>query len=285
MIFLFVKWRVSKQEALNKKLEELVKKRTEELNEEIIKKEKAQTELKNYAEELEKVNTTKDRVISILSHDLRNPVNSISSIAEFLYNNRNELTHEELDDLLIQIRNSSLTLNSLVENLLEWSRIQTNRINYILQNFNLSESIKNSILLLESFAKQKYINIICNCTDRIEVIADKTSTESILINLLSNAIKFSYSKSDIKISAILKDNFVEVSIKDYGIGISREDLENIFSHQMKFTKAGTMGEKGTGLGLTLVKEHIEKNGGKFWIESEPEKGTTVYFTLPLAKSL
>ncbi|MEG8946204.1 ligand-binding sensor domain-containing protein [Rosettibacter firmus] len=283
LVFVIIKWKLSKQEALNEKLENLVRKRTEELNDEIIKREKAQNELKEYAAELEKVNSTKDKFISILSHDLRNPINSISSISEFLHNNRKELTDEELDDMLLQIRNSSLTLYNLIENLLEWSRIQTKKLEYVFHNFDITESIKNSISVVDIFAKQKGINITCNCKDGIIVLADKTSIESVLMNLLSNAIKFSYPKGDILVKVKENENYAEVTIQDFGIGIDQEDINKIFSLDSKFTKLGTTGEKGTGLGLILCKEHIIKNGGKLWIESQLNKGTTVYFTIPLAK--
>lgn len=264
LIFIYVKWRVRKQEKLTHKLEEMVKLRTEELN--------------KYASELEKANKTKDKFFSIISHDLRNPIQSISSISEFLYNNRNELSSSELDDMLIQIKNSSITLYNLIENLLEWSRIQTNRMEYKLENFNLYENIKSVVSILESNANQKEIEFIIDA-GRINVYADKTSVDSILLNLISNAIKFSYPKGKIIISAEENEKDVKVCIKDNGIGISKEEIEKIFLLDTKFTKSGTAGEKGTGLGLVLCKEHIERNGGNLWIESKIDKGTSVYFTL------
>jgi len=264
LIFLYVNWRVSKQEKLTHKLEEMVKLRTDEL--------------KKYADELEKVNKTKDKFFSIISHDLRNPTHSISSISEFLYNNRNELSSEELDDMLIQIKNSSITLYNLIENLLEWSRIQTNRMEYKLENFNLYESIKNVVSILESNAHQKEIEFIIEA-EKINVYADKTSVDSVLLNLISNAIKFSYPKGEIIISAKENEKEVKVCIKDNGIGMSEDEIEKIFLLDTKFTKVGTAGEKGTGLGLVLCKEHIEHNGGNLWIESKINEGTSVYFTL------
>lgn len=269
LIFLYVKWRVDKQEKLTKKLEEMVKQRTDDL--------------KRYAEELEKANKTKDKFFSIISHDLRNPVHSISSIAEFLCSNRNELSSDELDDMLTQIMNSSIKLYNLIENLLEWSRIQTNRMEYKLENFNLYENIKNVFSILESNARQKEIKFIINAEKEINVYADKTSVDSVLLNLISNAIKFSHHKSDIIISAKEDEDNVKVCIKDKGIGISEEEIEKIFTIDSKFTKIGTAGEKGTGLGLILCKEHIERNGGKLWIESKLNEGTSIYFTLQKGK--
>ncbi|MCX7798543.1 MAG: ATP-binding protein [Melioribacter sp.] len=283
LIFLVVKWRVSKQEKLTKKLEELVKIRTEELKNEIIKKEQVQKELKSYAQELERVNKTKDKFLSIISHDLRNPINSIFSISEFLYDNRDELTKEEFDDMLLQIKNSSQNLNRLIENLLDWSRIQTSKIEYYFQKFNLNEVIENVILTLKPYATPKNIELVSDCKEELYVFADKTSVESVLMNLVTNAIKFSYPKSFVKISTNLLNRSVLVEVEDKGIGISKDNIEKIFSIDYKYTTIGTSGEKGTGLGLILCKEHIERNQGKLWIESELNKGTKVFFTLPLSK--
>lgn len=283
LIFLIVKWQVRKQEKLTKKLEELVKERTEELKNEVSKKEQVQKELKSYAEELEKVNKTKDKFLSIISHDLRNPINSIFSISEFLYNNRNELTAEELNDMLLQIKNSSQNLNRLVENLLEWSRIQISKVEYYFEKFNINEVIHDIISTLDSYANQKGVELLCNCRDELYVYADKTSIESVLMNLVTNAIKFSYPNSNVKIISDTTESEALIKVEDNGIGINNYDIEKIFSLDSKYTTIGTSGEKGTGLGLILCKEHIEKNRGKLWIESQLNKGTKVYFTLPISK--
>jgi len=282
--YLAIKRRLHKQKKQTALLERIVDIRTEELKNEIREKEAVQKELKEYAGKLEELNRTKDKLFSIISHDLRNPLYSIASSADFLMNGRKELKDNEIDELISLIKNSTLLLNNLIENLLAWARIQSGRIEYRKIEFDISESINNIIALLRTYTEQKNIMIKYILGSKESVYADKTAIESVLLNLISNAIKFSYSGGTILIKTSVKDDrFLEVCVEDSGIGIEQEEINRIFDPHENFTKRGTQGEKGTGLGLILCKEHVESNGGKIWVESEPGKGTKFYFTVLLNK--
>ncbi|MGK9368481.1 ligand-binding sensor domain-containing protein [Melioribacter sp. Ez-97] len=284
LIYLIIKLRVKKQEKQTALLERIVEIRTEELKNEIKAKEAVQKELKEYAEKLEELNKTKDKFFSIISHDLRNPLYSIASSADFLMNNRKELKDGEIDELINLIKNSTLLLNNLIENLLAWARIQTGRIEYQKTDFDISESINNIVALLQTYAGQKEIKIEFIPGSKKYVFADKTAIESVLLNLLSNAIKFSYPGGSVTVKTKdLNGSHLEVCVEDNGIGIGGDDLKRIFDPNVNYTQRGTQGEKGTGLGLLLCKEHIENNGGELRVESELGKGAKFYFTIPLSK--
>jgi len=238
--------------------------------------------LKKQAEELTELNATKDKFFSIIAHDLKNPFNTILGFTDVLLTNFKEFdTHETLKYLNI-IDNSSKHAFLLLENLLLWARTQTGTIDFYPEVIELRDIIMDVIVLIANQANKKNISVSSSLQDHCTVIADKNMIESILRNLLTNAIKFTPNNGNIDVSTVKENNQVEISIKDTGVGINKEDLEYIFRIDRKSTTLGTEKEKGTGLGLILCKEFVEKHGGKIWAESEFGGGSTFKFTIPLS---
>ncbi|MGE5457647.1 MAG: sensor histidine kinase, partial [Methanococcaceae archaeon] len=203
------------------------------------------------------------------------------------------LLYEDSQNMdLIQIRDFAKLLNQsskkayeLLENLLEWARSQTGKIEFKPMKLDLKELLSGCTSFLEQPAANKQISLVLDCRESIYVVADKNMLNLIVRNLLTNAIKFSYLNSTIKITVYIQDKFCFVSIKDSGIGISDEDLKNLFKIDVKVSRNGTSNEQGSGLGLVLCKEFIEINGGNLLVESQPGKGSEFIFTLPLYNPL
>jgi signal transduction histidine kinase len=169
-----------------------------------------------------------------------------------------------------------------LENLLQWSRIQSNNIEYQPQNLKIVEIVSNSVSVFFLHANKKNITIQLYIDSRFYIFADYNMITTVVRNLISNAIKFTYRNGKIIISAKRENDFIEISIADSGIGIRFENIKKLFQIDQKFKTDGTAGEEGTGLGLILCKEFIEKNRGKIWAESVFGKGSTIKFTLPVA---
>jgi signal transduction histidine kinase len=187
---------------------------------------------------------------------------------------------DEIKDITLSMKTSASNIYNLLENLLEWSRLKRGTINFVSEKLNLEESIKSSVELLSESAKEKGIRISLSIPADTEVIADKHMLETVIRNLVSNAIKFSNTGNSVSItSGKVSDNFIEVRIQDFGIGMPEELKAKLFMMNEKVNRNGTMGELSTGLGLLLCKEFIEKCGGKIWAESESGKGSIFYFTL------
>jgi len=251
----------------------------------ITLKKRAEEELKKSTENLLKLNETKDRFISIISHDLRTPFSSILGFTELLANDES-LSKEERTQYVNFIKDSSNSMLSLVNSLLDWTRLQTGRVKFEPQKIQAETIIEKSINTLSGMSYQKGINVISTVGNDHFVFVDKDLIEQVFNNLLSNAIKFT-SKDD-KVEVSVKPygtpRFLEFSIKDTGRGIKQENISKLFSVDTKFTSEGTSGEKGSGLGLSLVKDIIEKHGGKVWVKSEYGKGSEFKFTLPTASA-
>ncbi len=246
---------------------------------------KAEDELNKSTQNLIKLNETKDRFISIISHDLRTPFSSILGFCDLLLSDK-ELTEEERDQYVKYIQESSNTMLSMVTSLMDWTRLQTGRIRFEPVKFDIRETIKRTFQLLGGVAVKKNISLKSNVEDELLVYADKELLLQLLNNLVTNAIKFTRDNGQINISVIpsaLK-RVIEFSVKDDGIGIKPEDLNKLFKIDTKFTKDGTQGEKGTGLGLSLCHEIVEKHGGKIWVESDYGKGSDFKFTIPIASA-
>lgn len=229
---------------------------------------------------LNQLNTTKDKFFSIIAHDLRSPFNAIYGFSEILSEQIREKNYEKIDEYAVIIQNSSQRTLDLLKNLLEWARLQTGKIEFIAVDFLLNDLLKETIDLLNDAASQKSIQIINTITQEMTIHGDKSMIGSVLRNIISNAIKFSNPGGKITISTEKNENETLFSVNDNGIGISKEDQLRMFRIEENFSVKGTQNEKGTGLGLILCKEFIEKHGGKIWVESEEGVGTTFYFTLP-----
>lgn len=251
----------------------------------ITYRKRAEEELRKSTQNLIKLNETKDRFISIISHDLRTPFSSIIGFTDLLENDE-DLSDEERKQYIRYIQEASKSMLSLVNSLLDWTRLQTGRIRFEPQKVNITEIINDSISVLRGSALQKQIEITSQINNDLFLFIDKSLISQVFNNLISNAIKFTHRNGKITISAVPAENkrFVKFSVKDTGIGINPEDMQKLFKVDSKFSTEGTAGEKGSGLGLTLVKEIIEKHGGTIWVESKPGEGSDFQFTLPVASA-
>jgi len=247
-----------------------------------IEFENANIKLIESEKNLRELNATKDKLFSIIAHDLKNPFNALMGFSDLLDKNYNFLSEEERKEYIGVVSDSTQNLYKLLDNLLQWTRTQTGAITYISENFKLYPLIKQEVDILSPNADKKKININLKLDENQIVYADKNSIATVVRNLVSNAIKFTSNGGWIEIDAKQNSKFVEISVSDSGIGIKGDDIDKIFMLDSSFTTKGTANESGTGLGLLLCKEFVEKNNGKIWAESKKGKGSTFYFTLPLA---
>jgi len=231
-------------------------------------------------EDLRQLNAAKDKFFSIIAHDLRSPFSGLLGLSEVISDPTQELTLDEMRKyagrLHILLRNQF----NLLQNLLEWSRLQRGGINYKSERLNLRSFVENVLDQLSINIIRKNVELDNLVDSQIVILADAEMLQSILLNLLSNAIKFTDSGGKINIRAARSEQWIETVIEDTGVGIRKERLAKIFELDKVNSTAGTAGEKGTGLGLILCKEFIEKHGGVIHAESGPGKGSKFIFTLP-----
>jgi two-component system sensor histidine kinase/response regulator len=251
----------------------------------ITERYQAEQKLKESEASLKELNATKDKLFSIIAHDLRSPFNGILGFSELLKVNLKESAILQSEKYAALINSSAKNTLVLLDNLLSWAKSQTGQINFNPQKIDLSQSIEEIIEIINSQATNKNIAIHKVQSDEIEVYADENMLKIILRNLISNAIKFTKSGGNLNIVVISDKNQVVISISDNGIGINEEKLKTLFNIASNTTSLGTANEKGSGLGLVLCKEFVEKQGGKIWVESEVGKGSDFKFTLPLYESL
>lgn len=252
-------------------------------SEDITKRKEIEIKLKSQAKELELQNATKDKFFSIISHDLINPLSGVIGFSELL---KVDLKAKELDriDLYANIIHKSATFTlDLLQNLLEWSRIQVGSLISSKINFDLSKLLKSNIDGLEAQALAKNINIKCEFDDNLFVHADDKMISTIVRNLLSNAIKFTPKGGSITVISeekIINDKkVIETAIKDTGVGISEENVNKLFKIEQNYQSRGTDNEVGTGLGLILCNEFLTQNNGTIRVESQPNVGSSFIFTL------
>ncbi|NCQ18011.1 MAG: hypothetical protein COZ80_02800 [Ignavibacteria bacterium CG_4_8_14_3_um_filter_37_9] len=246
--------------------------------------EKKNKAISQKSEELEEAIAAKDKFFSIIAHDLKSPFTGLLGYSEILAEEFDTMDEEEKVRTVGYIKTLIERVYTLIENLLDWSRIQTSRIEIVPVVLDLSKEVPEILELLNANAGSKQITIINQILSPEFVFVDKYCLKSILQNLISNAIKFTQSLGEISISAKEKIGFIEIYINDNGIGICSELLQKIFNIETRHTTKGTADETGTGLGLLLCKELAEKNGGSIAIESSVGIGTTICVTLPKAKT-
>jgi two-component system, sensor histidine kinase and response regulator len=234
--------------------------------------------------ELVQTIATKDKFFSIISHDLRSPLSGLMGILDILNSSYDKLDDKEKREIISDANVVSKTTYSLMENLLEWSRIQTGIMNYQPERLKIQRLVNNIGSLYDSNLKSKGINFISDIKPDIFVFADKSMTETILRNLISNAIKFSFPGGNITASSEIVDDIVIIKVKDSGIGIDEENIPNLFRVDVSSSTKGTAKEPGTGLGLIICKELAERQKGKIWVESKKNVGSTFYFSLPINKN-
>ncbi len=231
------------------------------------------------------MNRVKDKFISIVSHDLRAPFTSLIGFAEILLNEP-DLPQEEREDYLRYIYDAAQTQLTLVNHLLDWSRLQSGKIEVEPARLNVRSTVSSAVSSLTGAAVRKGVEIEINIPEDLFFYADPKLIDRIISNLLSNALKFTPEGKKITVEAgKYGEDKIEVIVKDEGIGIKEEDQSKIFKLDEKITTEGTSGEKGTGLGLMLVKEIVEKHGGEIWFYSQEGKGTEFHFTIPEAKQI
>jgi signal transduction histidine kinase len=234
-------------------------------------------------DELISLNASKDKFLSILAHDIKNPLSSIHGISDLLVTEYDTLTEEEKMVFTRDIHTLSNSLFELIDTLLTWSTSQSGMIAYRPKSFRIAELCRKSVHSLQTVAKQKDIKLECQVDDSLTVLADENMILSVLHNLINNGIKYSYQGTSIRIEIVPSNDYAEISVIDSGIGFSKESQEKLFKYDQHFMGKGTAGETGTGLGLILCKDFVEKNGGTIRVESETDKGSTFVFTLPLAE--
>jgi PAS domain S-box-containing protein len=238
------------------------------------------TDRKKTEQELIETNKSKDKLFSIIAHDLKSPFQGLIGFSDLLLDEVDTITKDKLKHYVTNINKITKNLFALVEQLLEWSRLQMGRVEFNPKEYDLNISILNTISLLEPNAFAKEITIEKNFPPEAIIYADQNMITSVLTNLVTNAIKFSYPNCSINITVQTYPNEVVVSVIDRGTGLNEEELSRLFKIDSAFSREGTMKEKGTGLGLLLCKEIMEKHKGKIWAESEVGKGSNFYFSLP-----
>jgi len=231
-------------------------------------------------EQLIELNANKDKFFSIIAHNLKNPFNGILGFSSFLAKEISSLEKDEVIEFAHNIHSGASKLLELLNNLLEWARIQINGIDFQPSILNFDEEIDNISKIFHPSLVNKKISLKLEIPDNIKLYADKNMFGSIVQNLMTNAIKFTHQGGEISISARPNGEFVYITVKDSGVGIPEEKLGKLFKINEKHNDIGTGGERGTGLGLILCKDMVEKNGGSITVESKKGEGSKFIFSLP-----
>lgn len=236
-----------------------------------------QVEMEKRSDELERLNQVKDKFFSIISHDLRSPINALSGLLDLL--DKGAVQPHELPGHLNELKTRFNHTRTLLNNLLDWTLLQMDKLNLQPARVDLKKLVNENIDLVGP-VQTKQITILNQIPQNAIAFADANTTNLVIRNLLTNAIKFTNDGGEVVINALEKNNFWTISVKDNGVGMNEEVLKILFDKTAPYTTRGTANEKGTGLGLILCKEFIEKNGGRIWVESKQGKGSTFSFTLP-----
>lgn len=233
-------------------------------------------------QELEKANATKDKFFSIIAHDLKNSFTGLLGYSDILMTDFDRFPNEEKKTIVSAIRQVSEGTYKLLQNLLDWARVQTGNITFVPEDFNLHGFVSDEYNLLKSIAEQKQISMDFHSFKDIMVKADKNMMSTVVRNLVSNAIKYTSANGKITIDITKDDKFAKITVTDTGMGISPDNMQKLFKVNEDFKTHGTNNEEGTGLGLILSKEFVNKNGGDIFITSTLGKGTEISFTTPLS---
>jgi signal transduction histidine kinase/CheY-like chemotaxis protein len=231
-------------------------------------------------EQLVQLNNDKNLFISILAHDLKSPLGVLLGLSDLLTENIRQFNIDKIEKLVNEINLSAQNTFTLLQDLLKWSRVQSGKIPFEPQNLSFTDICKDIIKILNPNAVAKNITINYSLAEEINVFADVDMLKAVLRNLVSNSIKFTNNGGAININTEVNSGNVTISVSDNGIGIEPESLTKLFDISKIHTTTGTAKEKGTGLGLLLCKEFVEKHGGKIWVESECGKGSIFYFNIP-----
>lgn len=263
---------------MNAILEQQVKERTAELEAQKI-------ELKRKNDELYTANASKDKFFSIISHDLKSPLSTLLGFAQLLVHNFTTYSPEQIQEYIQRLYTSADRLYALLENLLTWSRLQRGLMEYSPERISIQEIIEDNIALFAVKADNKNVSLTSVTPEsELYTYSDYHMISTVVRNLVSNALKFTNPGDRIELTASHNGQHVEIAVADTGVGISAENLAKLFRMDRQYTSVGTSGETGTGLGLNLCKELVEKNGGRIQVQSQIGAGTTFLVTLPIQKT-
>jgi len=238
-----------------------------------------QEEMQKRSEELEQLNEVKDKFFSIISHDLRSPINALAGLMDLL--DKGAITPEELPVAVKELKSRFNHTRALMNNLLDWTVLQMDKMHLQASNVPLKKIVDENIELLGSI-QNKHVNMINRVSETTIGYADSNTINLVIRNLITNAIKFTNDGGEIVVAAEEKGKEIVMSVKDNGIGMTADIQKKLFDKVNPYSTRGTANEKGTGLGLILCKEFVEKNGGRIWVEGNVDKGSTFWFTLPKA---
>jgi signal transduction histidine kinase len=240
--------------------------------------------LQEEKEALKKANQTKDKLFSIIAHDLINPFSSFQQILKIILTNYDSINEEEKKEYLNKTYNLAKSNNDLLQNLLNWSRLQRDKLQLSYSNVNLHDLVQENISYLLSNAKDKSIRLINSVNPNAQIEADENLLSLVIRNLISNAIKFTPKEGKVVINNSFNSNEQILSVKDTGIGMDEQTLSSIFKSEEITSTYGTNNEKGSGLGLMLCKEFIERHNGKIWAESNSDEGSEFLISLPVKRN-
>jgi signal transduction histidine kinase len=232
---------------------------------------------------LKDLNATKDKFFSIISHDLRNPIASLVSFVRIMNRDYDDMSENEVKELIADMKETTEKAQDLLENLLLWSKTQTGKIVFKPESFNFYDVIQENIQLFQSAISHKQISVQVFAENPSMMFADFNMTKTIVRNLLSNAIKFTHPRGNIRISFENTNKFFIFKIEDDGVGMKKDEIPLIFIPGGQKSKQGTADEKGTGIGLLISKEFVDRHKGHFQINSELGKGSTFAVHIPVNK--
>lgn len=253
------------------------------IGEDITDRKLADEEIRRKTAQLERANAEKDKLFTIIAHDLKTPISGLLTSTELLANDIEIFSEEDIRRLARALNKSTQSAYALLEDLLQWARMSQGGLDFAPSACSLNEMINASLFSTQDLCNQKGITLSLNVQANLCVFIDRPMINTVIRNILFNAVKFTPRGGTIDISALLKGAFVKMVIRDSGIGMSEKILADLFTITKRKVQFGTEGESGTGLGLVFCKEFIEKHGGQIWVESKPGKGTSVFFTLPVSE--
>ncbi|MBE0538479.1 MAG: GAF domain-containing protein, partial [Ignavibacterium sp.] len=249
-----------------------------------IDKKRNEDRIIKYSEELKELNAAKDKFFSIIAHDLKSPFHGLMGLTRMIVEEYETMTESEVKSYLQIIKDSTENTYKLIENLLEWSRLESGKLKYNPSVQNMFLMVENIRLLLNQNIHTKSINLRNKLDHQSSVWGDDMMLQSLMQNLISNAIKFTSDGGNIEVSENIFNDYVQFVVSDSGIGIKEENIDKLFRIDMSFTTLGTHQEKGTGLGLALCKEIVNIHGGEITVSSKAGEGTKIFFTLSKPKN-
>jgi len=228
---------------------------------------------------------TREKLYTILAHDLKGPIGNIKVLLDFLTNEPGLLDLKTSKELLMNVKESASSIQDLLDNFLFWTRMHRNEINFNPVKVSVAQVFRENIMLLRSVAINKGINLLWKVDESLAIFADEYMMSTVMRNLIYNAVKFTPKKGEIMVMATEREMSIEITIKDTGVGMSQMEIDNLFKPNLHYTTHGTDRETGTGLGLMLCKDFVEKNGGQINIASEKGSGSSISFTVPKWRAL